>query len=75
VGSSLDTGQPAGVAGFGGNMGARVRGLGSEAWMVEGPYRSAGAGTAPGVELAYMPAGVAFGPSVATRTLPHSVGA
>jgi len=49
-------------------MGARVRELASEAWRDEGPRRSAGAGTVPGVELAYMLAGVASGPSVAMRT-------
>jgi len=73
--SSLDTGQPAGVAGFGGNMGARVRGLASEASRDEGPRHSAGAGTVPGVELACMLVEVASGPSVAMRTWLHLVGA
>ena len=37
-------------------MGAHVRESASEAWTDEGPRRSVGAGTVPGVELAYMPA-------------------
>ncbi len=39
-------------------MGARVRELASEAWRDEGQRRSAGAGTVPGVELAYMLVGL-----------------
>jgi hypothetical protein len=39
-------------------MGARVRESASEAWRDGGPRRSVGAGTVPGVVLAYMPAGL-----------------
>jgi hypothetical protein len=42
-------------------MGARVPESASEAWTDEGPRRSAGADTVPGVELAYMPAGLEGG--------------
>ena len=46
------------VAGFGGSMGVRARGLGSGASRAEGQHRSVGEGTVLEVELACMFAGL-----------------
>jgi len=66
--SSSDTGQLVEVAGFGGSMGVRARGLGLAASRAEGRHRSVGEGTVPEVELACMFAGVASDPSAVMRT-------
>jgi hypothetical protein len=46
------------VAGFGGSMGVRARGLGLGASRAEGQHRSVGEGTVLEVELACMIAGL-----------------